>query len=182
MTKVRSLLYMAMMTTIIIILGLIPAIPLGFIPVPIVLQNLGIMLAGVLLNGKKGTMSVILFLILGLVIPVFTGGGMTVSVLSGPTAGYVLAWVFVPLLIDGGLKRFKKTSFISMFFIIFIFGALFVDIIGSIWLSMYSHIPLPTSLISNLVFLPGDTLKVIVTTLISYKYGENFKLLINRID
>ena len=46
MKNVRDLLYIAMMTTILVILGFIPAIPLGFIPVPIVLQNLGIMLAG----------------------------------------------------------------------------------------------------------------------------------------
>lgn len=54
MKNVRDLLYIAMMTTILVILGFIPAIPLGFIPVPIVLQNLGIMLAGVLLGWKKG--------------------------------------------------------------------------------------------------------------------------------
>ena len=53
MKNVRDLLYITMMTTILVILGFIPAIPLGFIPVPIVLQNLGIMLAGVLLGWKK---------------------------------------------------------------------------------------------------------------------------------
>ena len=39
MKNVRDLLYIAMMATILVILGFIPAIPLGFIPVPIVLQN-----------------------------------------------------------------------------------------------------------------------------------------------
>ena len=53
MKNVRDLLYIAMMATILVILGFIPAIPLGFIPVPIVLQNLGVMLAGVLLGWKK---------------------------------------------------------------------------------------------------------------------------------
>ena len=47
MKNVRDLLYIAMMSTILVILGFIPAIPLGFIPVPIVLQNLGVMLAGI---------------------------------------------------------------------------------------------------------------------------------------
>ena len=53
MKNVRDLLYIAMMATILVILGFIPGIPLGFIPVPIVLQNLGVMLAGVLLGWKK---------------------------------------------------------------------------------------------------------------------------------
>lgn len=58
MKNVRDLLYIAMMATILVILGFIPGIPLGFIPVPIVLQNLGVMLAGVLLGWKKGSLSI----------------------------------------------------------------------------------------------------------------------------
>ncbi len=61
MKNVRDLLYIAMMATILVILGFIPGIPLGFIPVPIVLQNLGVMLAGVLLGWKKGSLSILLF-------------------------------------------------------------------------------------------------------------------------
>lgn len=49
----KHLIQVAMMTTILVILGLIPGIPLGFIPVPIVLQNLGVMLAAILLGTKK---------------------------------------------------------------------------------------------------------------------------------
>ena len=43
MKNVRDLLHCDDVT-ILVILGFIPAIPLGFIPVPIVLQNLGVML------------------------------------------------------------------------------------------------------------------------------------------
>lgn len=42
------------MTAIIILLGLFPPIPVGFIPTPIVMQNLGIILAGILLGGSGG--------------------------------------------------------------------------------------------------------------------------------
>ncbi|VHD99103.1 biotin transporter bioY [Streptococcus pyogenes] len=56
MFTTKELVKVAMMTTLIIILGFIPAIPLGFIPVPIVLQNLGVMLAGLMLGGKKGNL------------------------------------------------------------------------------------------------------------------------------
>ena len=38
------------MTAVICILGLVPGIPLPFMPVPIVLQNIGIFLAGVILD------------------------------------------------------------------------------------------------------------------------------------
>lgn len=43
MTKQRTLTRAALMVAVLIILGWLPAIPLGFIPVPIVLQNIGVM-------------------------------------------------------------------------------------------------------------------------------------------
>lgn len=46
------------------------------------------------------------------------------------------------------------------------FGVIFVDLVGAIWLSIQSNIPLITSLISNLVFIPGDCIKAILTVLI----------------
>ena len=48
--KTKNVALIAMMTAIIIVLGFVPPIPLGFIPVPIVLQNMGIMLAGAILG------------------------------------------------------------------------------------------------------------------------------------
>ena len=56
----KHLVYTALMTAIICILGLVPSVPLPFMPVPIVLQNIGIFLAGIIL-GQLGTTSVIVF-------------------------------------------------------------------------------------------------------------------------
>ena len=64
--KVKTLTYSAFMTAFIIILGFLPGIPIGFIPVPIILQNMGIMMAGGLLGPKYGTISVGAFLTLAL--------------------------------------------------------------------------------------------------------------------
>lgn len=65
--KIREITQIALVTAVIIALGMIPPIPLGFIPVPIVLQNLGIMIAGIVLGPKRGTVSVALFLFLALI-------------------------------------------------------------------------------------------------------------------
>ena len=46
----KHLVYTALMTAIICILGLVPSVPLPFMPVPIVLQNIGIFLAGIILG------------------------------------------------------------------------------------------------------------------------------------
>lgn len=60
----RTTTYIALMVALLIVLGFIPGIPLGFIPVPIVLQNLGVMLAGALLGSRKGFLAVAIFLAL----------------------------------------------------------------------------------------------------------------------
>lgn len=56
--KIRQLTQTSLMIAAIIVLGMIPPIPLGIIPVPIVMQNLGIMLAGLFLGSKNGTIAV----------------------------------------------------------------------------------------------------------------------------
>ncbi|VUX00314.1 Biotin transporter BioY [Streptococcus pasteurianus] len=171
MKNVRDLLYITMMTTILVILGFIPAIPLGFIPVPIVLQNLGIMLAGVLLGWKKGCLSILLFFLLGMFIPAFSGSTFF-TVFAGPTLGYIIAWLFVPMVISGILAIFKKTSFVVNLIAILLGGMIFVDVVGAVYLSVYTHTPLVASLLSNLAFIPGDTIKSVVAAMIAYKFKD----------
>lgn len=48
--KTKALSASAILLAVIIVMGAIPGIPLGFIPAPIILQNMGIMLAGVILG------------------------------------------------------------------------------------------------------------------------------------
>jgi len=44
---------------------------------------------------------------------------------------------------------------------------------GAIWLAAYTGMPLVTSLLSNLVFIPGDTIKAIIATVIAIKYKDS---------
>ncbi|HEO7550581.1 TPA: biotin transporter BioY [Streptococcus agalactiae] len=176
MFHTKSLIQMAMMATLLVVLGFIPALPLGFIPVPIVLQNLGVMMAGVILGGRKGSLSILLFFLVGLVIPVFSGLRSTIPVLTGLTAGYVIAWLFVPLLISYGVKLVNKKNFIAIFLIVWLAGVLFVDVAGAVWLASYMNIPLDKSLLQNLVFLPGDTIKAIIAAVVAVKYKDSFFL------
>ena len=176
MFHTKSLIQMAMMATLLVVLGFIPALPLGFIPVPIVLQNLGVMMAGVILGGRKGSLSILLFFLVGLVIPVFSGLRSTIPVLTGPTAGYVIAWLFVRLLISYGVKLVNKKNFIAIFLIVWLAGVLFVDVAGAVWLASYTNIPLDKSLLQNLVFIPGDTIKAIIAAVVAVKYKDSFFL------
>lgn len=162
--KIKDLTTVALMTAILLILGVIPGIPLGFIPVPIVLQNIGVLLAAILLGPKRGTLSILLLLLLAAVgLPVLSGGRGGLPVLIGPTGGYLLGWLLTPLLVHLGLSLLKKQQHTSLQLLIcWLAGVLCVDLIGSLWLTFQSNMSLIPALLSNLVFLPGDTLKVIL--------------------
>ena len=67
------------------------SIPLGFSPVPIVLQNSFCVFLGVVLGRKKGSLAVLLFLLQGACnLPVFVFGSFGMSALFGITGGYLL--------------------------------------------------------------------------------------------
>ncbi|MGT2887970.1 biotin transporter BioY [Streptococcus didelphis] len=175
MFSTKNVTYIAIMTSLIIILGMIPAIPLGFIPVPIVLQNLAIMLAALILGGKKGSLSILLFLVIGLFLPVFSASKTTLSVMMGPTAGYIVAWLFTPLLFSFLYQNSKKRqNKFLIFALIWIAGVLWVDLLGAIWLASYTGMPLLSALASNLVFIPGDTIKALIATIIALKLKESY--------
>jgi biotin transport system substrate-specific component len=73
------------------------ALPLPFTPVPLTLQNFGVLLVGLTLGSRRGFAALVLYLAEGLLgIPVFspTGPG-GVAQLLGPTGGFLLAYPFV---------------------------------------------------------------------------------------
>src|SRR5947209_3087277 len=89
--KTRDLSYVALFAALTAALGLVPTIPIG--PVPITVQNLGLMLAGSVLGARRGFLSQLLFLVLVAVgLPLLGGGAGGLSALIGPYAGYVLMW------------------------------------------------------------------------------------------
>ncbi|MGX6962969.1 biotin transporter BioY [Vagococcus xieshaowenii] len=167
--KVKDMTVIAMMIAIIIMLGLIPPVPLGFIPVPIVFQNIGIMLAGIILGAKRGGFAVVLFLILVAIgMPLLSGGSGGISVFVGPTSGYLMGWLVSTFIIGYAKHLFIETKNpIFRCLIIWLPGVLFVDILGSIGLMIVTNMNVTTALISNLAFLPGDTLKVIFVVTIA---------------
>src|SRR5699024_9651847 len=87
-----DLAYVAVFTALIIVLAFV-SIPIGTAGVPIVMQNAALILTGLVLGGRRGIYVGLLFLVLGLALPVLAGGGTTLRAFAGPTAGYIIAYV-----------------------------------------------------------------------------------------
>lgn len=70
--------------------------------VPFTLQTLGVFTAIGVLGGKKGTLSILTYILLGIVgLPVFAGFAGGIGVLFGATGGYILGFLFSALFMWG---------------------------------------------------------------------------------
>lgn len=165
--KVRDITGIAFMLAIIIVLGFVPAIPLGFIPLPIVVQNLGIMLSGLLLGKKKGAVTVVLFLFLvALGLPLLPGGRGGMSVFFGPSVGYLFSYPLAAFAIGWAKETWLQANCrpYKVLITLIIFGVVLVDAMGMVGMSIQMNISLVKSVVSNLAFLPGDLLKALLAT------------------
>ncbi|OEL04143.1 biotin biosynthesis protein BioY [Staphylococcus succinus] len=164
----KYLVYTGLMTAIIAVLGFVPAIPLPIMPVPIVLQNIGIFLAAILLGRKYGTLSVIILLMLVATgLPLLSGGRGGIGVFAGPSAGFLFMYPVVAYLI--GLVRdlyFKKINFIVLLITTILIGAVLLDVVGTIIMGLITNLPISKSITLSLVFIPGDIVKAIIASLV----------------
>ena len=93
--KINQLVYAALMATLISVCAWI-TVPIG--PVPFTLQTFGVFCALCTLGGAWGTVSVLVYLGLGLIgLPVFSGFTGGVGKLAGPTGGYLIGFIFAAL-------------------------------------------------------------------------------------
>ncbi|MFT8704446.1 biotin transporter BioY [Bifidobacterium aquikefiricola] len=136
-------------------------------PVPITLENLGIMLTGVVLGPWLGALSVILLLALtALGLPLLGGtGGLADFV--GPASGYLLGFVIGAFVIGLIAHSGKKLSAWKTALACLAGGMLIPYIFGIPVTALVINQPLQTAAYSALIFIPGDIVKIIVATLIS---------------
>src|SRR6202166_4105071 len=87
------------------------SVPLPFTPVPLTLQNFGVLLVGLSLGWRRGFAALALYLMEGASgMPVFSPAGPGgIAQLLGPTGGFLLAYPFVAALAGWVFERGKKT-------------------------------------------------------------------------
>lgn len=94
--KTRSLTYIALMTALLVLCSWL-TLPLG--PVTFTMQTFGVFAALGILGGRRGTVTVLVYLALGLVgLPVFSGFSGGPAGFMTPTGGYLLGFLAAALL------------------------------------------------------------------------------------
>ncbi len=136
------------------------AIPIG--PVPIVLQNLFVLLTGLLLGSRWGLAAVGIYLLAGACgLPVFAGGMGGIGRLIGPTGGYLLGYLPAVYLI--GLISEKSDQRTVFDVLAMLCGSIIVYACGVTWLKVVSGMSWSKTLALGMYpFLIGDALKIAV--------------------
>ncbi len=153
--------------TVLIIIGAYIAIPLPGTPVPIVLQNMFVSLAGLIMGPLMGLASVAAYLFLGaLGMPVFAGGKGGFVHFAGPTGGFLISYI-PAVLIFGYISHFRKRS-ISFDLLALLLGNICVFSLGAFWLKVKTGMDFSKVMaLAVLPFLPGAVVKITAATLIS---------------
>ncbi len=149
----------ALMAAVMCILGPM-SIPIG--AVPISLTNLVICFAVLLLGPKFGTLSVLVYLLLGTVgLPVFSGYGAGLAKLAGPTGGYLIG--FIPMAIIGGLFIEKSRCQPVISALGLILGIAVCYAFGTAWFIWQMECTLGYALgVCVFPFIPFDLCKVVL--------------------
>lgn len=97
--------------------------------VPFTMQIFGVFLALMLLGGKYGSLSILIYIIMGFFgIPVFSGLSAGAGVILGPTGGYIVGFLAMGLII-WLISSMKKAdaplwAYIAALFVCYIFGTI----------------------------------------------------------
>ena len=175
----KNLVFVALFSSIMGVLGLIPPIALSITPVPITLQSLGVMLAGGLLGSRLGALSQLIFLlIVGVGAPLLAGGRGGFSVFVGPSAGYLLGYIVGAFVIGYLIERLREVSIIKVLCINIIGGIFVVYVFGILVQAFVMDISVWETMKVSVVFLPGDCIKAIIAAILVTKLHRSLKHII----
>lgn len=137
------------------------AVPLPFSPVPVTGQTLAVLMVGMLLGSRRGSLALLTYLAEGAVgLPVLAGGAAGLARLTGPTGGYLIGFVAAAFLVgwlaERGWDRRPGTTLLAM-----LLGNAVIYVCGLPWLAHFVGGERVLSL-GLLPFLAGDLGKALL--------------------
>jgi biotin transport system substrate-specific component len=159
----KTIVFCALFAALSVILSQI-AIPIG--PVPINLTHISIFMAAGLLGAKYGTLSQLVFVLLGAAgVPVFSGFSGGLGIISGPTGGFIVGYILCALAAGFCMDKLGHGK-ISVSVAIAI-GWVVTYLCGIPWFMYVTQMPLTAALSMCFIpFIPGDIIKSIICVML----------------
>lgn len=182
----RDLSLIGVFAALIAAFGVMPAIPIGGVGVPITLQTLAVVLAGVILGPLRGFAAAGLYVVVGLIgLPIFANFSGGPGVLAGPSGGYVVSFPFVALTAGAlAVVAVRKTS--GAWRIAALVGAglaggvVVGHAFGIAGMMINLSLSATAAFVADVVFVPGDVVKVVIAALIAASVHRAFPDLLRR--
>jgi biotin transport system substrate-specific component len=151
-------------------------IPLPFTPVPLTVQNFGVLLVGMLLGSKRGFAALLLYLAEGAIgLPVFNPigpGGLTQ--LMGATGGFLLAYPLVAgltgFIMERGQKSFARAAAAGFVGEVVLFTG------GLTWLALLTHSVLQALRWGLYWFVFAEVIKVMMAAALTTRLRRSPKV------
>ena len=157
-TNVRYMLLCALFAALSAVLAQV-SVPIG--PVPINMVHLSIFVAAGLLGAKYGTVSQLVYVLLGAVgLPVFSGFSGGAAKIAGPTGGFILGYILCAFVAGSLMDRFGLRAGVMM--AAMAAGLVVTYIPGVIWFMVVTGRGLAAALAACVFpFLIGDAAKIV---------------------
>lgn len=172
----KELVFTALMAVIIAVCSWI-SIPTT---VPFTLQTFGVFMAVGLLGGKKGTISVLVYILLGAVgVPVFAGFSSGIGVLLGTTGGYIVGFLLSGLVYWAMTTAFGEK--LPIMIIAMVIGLLVCYAFGTAWfMIVYAKNTAPIGLMTALgwcvfPFIIPDCIKIALAVVLTKQLKKYVK-------
>ncbi|MDQ6419170.1 biotin transporter BioY [Paenibacillus sp. LHD-117] len=166
--SIRSLVFIALFAALFIVLSL-QQLKITVTPVPITLQTLAVILAGLFLKPKHAFASIFAVIALTATGLPLIGGKGGLSLLTGYTGGFIFAFPFCAMFIsmavgrifaNENLMRNKALSAIVLFIVFELLSSLLAYIPGIPWMMYVLEMPTDKALAAGFYpFIPGDAAK-----------------------
>jgi biotin transport system substrate-specific component len=151
----------------------IPLMPLT--PVPLTVQNMGVLLVGMMLGSRRGFAALALYLMEGAVgLPVFSTSSVGlhgIAQILGPTGGFLMAYPFVAFLagyiFERGAKSFVRAATAGLLAEILLFAG------GLTWLYVYTHSLAKAAYLGLYWFLAAEVIKVMLAAGIAVRWSRS---------
>lgn len=172
-SAVKDMVFVAMFAALIAVCSII-SIPVG--QVPVTLQTFAVCLSAAMLGWKRGTLSVLIYILLGAVgVPVFAGLKGGFGVLAGPTGGYIVGFLLTAIVIGFAAEKWERKALPLV--IAMMIGVLLCYTAGTIWFMLITKMHLGESLLLCVVpFLLPDAVKIAAAVLLSNRLSKVVRL------
>ena len=150
-------------------------VPLPFTPVPLTLQNFGVLVVGLLLGSRRGFAALALYLAEGASgLPVFNPAGPGgIAQLFGPTGGYLMSYPFVAALAgfiqERGRSTFARAAAAGLAAEVLLFA------VGLTWLAIWTRSLAQAFRFGLYWFLSAEVIKILFAAAFAARFRRMVK-------